>query len=102
MTPENWIGIGTIFFNLLIGTVAIINISISNKTIKANKELNKENIGKNRVIYATEQMDAGNNDKAMINKLNGMLNSGNYTVLSAFVNLGNTGQTRFVIGKIKP
>ena len=94
----------SIIFNILailVGLGSIIaNILIAHRTIRTNKEIAKENAGKNRVVYSTEQKDVGANDRALKEELNQMLNSGNYTILSAFVNLGNTTQTRFVLGKI--
>lgn len=96
----------SIIFNsltILIGVGSILaNIFIAHRTIKTNKEIAKENAGKNRVVYGTEQKDVGANDRMLKEELNSMLNSGNYTILSAFVNLGNTTQTRFVLGKINP
>ncbi len=96
----------SIIFNsltILVGAGSIIaNICIASRTINTNKEIAQENAGKNRVVYETEQIDIGKDNKVANKQLNDMLNSGNYTVLSAFVDIGNTSQTRFILGKIKP
>lgn len=99
-----------ILINFVVSLLSILaTLEISKHTINSNRKLNEENIkinaenaGKNRVIYATEQMDVGNNDRAIGLILNAKLGSGEYTILSAFVNLGNTSQTRYVLGRIKP
>ena len=89
---QNIIGILTVF----------ANVGIAYKAISTNRQIVKENAGKNRVVYETEQMDISKDNKTLKERLKNMLNSGNYTVLSAFVDLGNTTQTRFILGKIKP
>jgi hypothetical protein len=99
MTMQNWVGILTVIVNIL---AILVNIYISNKTINANRKINEENAGKNRVIYETEQMDITKDNRILKEQLKTMLNSGNYTVLTAFVDLGNTTQTRFILGKIRP
>ena len=99
MTIPSLIGIVTVLVNIL---AIIVNSHISNKTINANRQINEENAGKNRVIYAMEQKDIGTGNEALKKEFNTMLNSGHYTVLSAFVDLGCTTQTRFILGKIKP
>lgn len=98
MTVQSWISIVTVIVNI---SAILVNIYISNRTTNANRQINEENAGKNRVIYETEQMDISRDNKTLKEKLNGMLNSGNYTILTAFVDLGNTTQTRFILGKIK-
>ena len=67
-----------------------------------NLKVNEENAGKNRIIYSVEQFDLARDSSSFDGVLNKLLNSGDYTILSAFVNPGNVSQTRYVLGKIKP
>lgn len=100
---DKMIGLAPILVNLVITLITIlITHEISKHTINTNRKLNEENAGKNRAIYETEQMNISPDNKTLKEKLNNMLNSGNYTILSAFVNSGNFSETRFILGKIKP
>ncbi len=99
MTTQSWVGIVTVIVNIL---AILANIYISSRTINANRQINEENAGKNRVIYETDQMDISKENVVMNKKLSDMLGSGNYTILTAFVDMGNLSQTRFILGKIKP
>jgi len=99
----------TIYYGAIISALTIlVNLFISIHTINTNRKLNDENTkinaenaGKNRVIHEIDQIDTSKRDPAF-KDLNDKLNSGDYTILSAFVNHGNTSQTRYVLGKIKP
>lgn len=110
MLIDKMIGFAPILINFVITLISILaTYEISKYTINANRKLNEENTkinaenaGKNRVIYETEQMNISQDNKMLKEKLSNMLNSGNYTILSAFVNLGNTTETRFILGKVKP
>jgi len=82
--------------------IARYQIQEGRKLNAENLKINEENAGKNRVIYSTEQMNVSQDNKLANDKLKSLLNSGNYTILSAFVNSGNTTETRYVLGKIKP
>ena len=97
------ITIAPILVNCLVSIISIIiGYLISKHTIDTNKKINIENAGKNRAIYSIEQMDIARDDRAFSELLNKMLSKGEYTILSAFVNIGNTTQTRYILGKIKP
>lgn len=92
-----------LIFQFLIALgIAIYQIHEGRRLNAENLKTNKENAGKNRVIYAVEQLDIARDSRAFDETLNKMLNSGNFTILAAFVNAGNTSQTRYVLGKIKP
>ena len=62
----------------------MLTILVGVGSIIANIWIAKENAGKIRVIYGTEQMNISQDNKVLKEKLKSMLNSGNYTVLSAF------------------
>ena len=82
--------------------IAHYQICEGRKLNTENLKTNERNAGKNRAIYAIEQMDIARDDRSFNDNLNKMLNSGDYTILTAFVNAGNTTQTRYILGKIKP
>lgn len=82
--------------------ISFYQIRAGRKLNAENLKINKENAGKNRVIYAVEQLDIEGNSKEFDEKLNKRLNDGNFTILAAFVNDENRRQTRYVLGKIKP
>ena len=98
MTLTNWISIGTV----LVSSGAIfINIRISNRTMRTNREIARENAGKNRVIYEVEEVIIGGNLEGNFKLLNEKLNSGKYTILNVSIDLGNTSQRIYSLGKIK-
>lgn len=100
---QNIIGIITVCINLLIGAGAIItNIIISSRTIRANKDINRENAGKNRIIYGIEIQTITEGDTKSIKRINEMLNSGNYTILSSFQNMSNYSERVYTLGKVSP
>jgi len=99
---ENIIGIITVCINLLIGGGAIItNIIIASRTIKANKEIAKENAGKNRVIYSIEEVEIDATSPKSKIGLNEKLNSGNYAILTTYTFHGNHNIRIYSLGKIK-
>jgi hypothetical protein len=92
----------TVIANILVTLcVAYYQIREGRKLNAENRKTNEENAGKNRVIYSVEQMDIARDSKDFDTTLNKKLSSGDYTILAAVVDRGNTSQTRYVLGKIK-
>ncbi len=88
---------------ILVGIGSILaNLIIASRTIYANKQIAKENAGKNRIIYSIEIKAATEGNDASKNKINEMLNTGNYTVLASYQNIGNRSETIYTLGKITP
>jgi len=78
----------------------IVNGLISYNTIRINRDIQRENAGKNRIIYNTEEysVDAGRNNAELDKKLS----SGNYTILNVSVNPSVWSGRIITIGKINP
>ena len=75
----------------------IVNGLISYNTIRINRDIQRENAGKNRIIYGVEVMSADDKSGLKIK-----LDSGNYTILNAYANPGSFSNTVVVLGKINP
>lgn len=88
---------------IIVGIGSIIaNLIIASRTIAANKQIAKDNAGKNRIIYgiAIERVEEGNETSKRA--INDKLNTGNYTILSSFQDIGRYTQTVYTLGKIHP
>ena len=76
--------------------IARYHIQTGNKLNADNLKVNEQNAGKNRIIYEVEVMHAGDKD------LKTKLDSGKYTILTAYANPGSWSNTVVVLGKINP
>lgn len=89
--------------SILVGVGSIIaNLCIASRTISTNKEIAKENAGKNRVIYSIEEVEIDASDSKRKIGLDKKLSSGDYTILTTYTFPGNQNLRVYSLGKIKP
>lgn len=95
----------TIYYGAIISALTIlVNLFISIRTIHINKEIQKENAGKNRTIYGIQLENINkivpDPDLNGVDKLNKILSTGDFSIITAY-EIGNKIEG-IVLGKIKP
>lgn len=78
----------------------ILTIFIGIATIIANIWIARYNIGKNRIIYSTEEITIHTNQKDCFKKLNAKLSTGTYTILTTYQDARNTRNNIYVVGEV--
>lgn len=86
-----------IYYGAIISTITIlVNLFISLRTIHTNREIQKENAGKNRTIYDVVVLGTGSANLKIL------LDTGNYTILNAYGDPANCNDTIIILGRIRP
>lgn len=78
----------------------IVNAFIAIWSIKTNRQIEKENAGKNRIVYSMEEVMISPDSKRSFGELNEKLNSGSYAVMNVIQNSGNNSQRIYTLCKI--
>jgi hypothetical protein len=87
---------------IIIGVLSVMaNIVITIWSIKTNRQIEVENAGKNRIIYAMEEVNIDKSRGNPFAELNTKLNSGNYTVMNILQDLSNTSKRIYTLAKIR-
>ena len=76
-------------------------VIISVLSIVVNFIIYKLNAGKNRVIYEIEEITVRTDIRDGFKAVNEKLNTGQYTILSTYKEIGETPNRLYCLGKIK-
>lgn len=100
---EKLVSMSPVLINFVVTLISILaTYEISKKTISENHKINEENAGKNRIIFASEEVFINTLNKDSFKALNEKLSTGNYAILNVLQDSHNSINRLFTLGKIKP